>query len=134
MRHVSLETVEKKVTEQDRAIPLLPAKSMPHTLAFYRRLGFECRLASPTKDYAIAQRGTLEVHFFLHTSLVPQDSAFGAYFRVNDVDSLFQEFSALGLPNSGIPRLTELEDKPWQMREFAIIDENGTLLRIGQVR
>lgn len=113
---------------------MLPAKSMQHTLAFYRRLGFECRLASPTNDYAIAQRGTLEVHFFLHASLVPQESAFGSYFRVNDVDSLFQEFSALGLPSSGIPRITRLEDKPWGMREFAIIDENGSLLRIGQIR
>lgn len=107
---------------------------MQHTLTFYRRLGFECRLASPTNDYAIAQRGTLEVHFFLHASLVPQESAFGSYFRVNDVDSLFQEFSALGLPSSGIPRITRLENKPWGMREFAIIDENGSLLRIGQTR
>ncbi len=25
-----------------------------------------------------------------------------------------------------------LEDKPWGMREFAVVDEDGNLLRIGQ--
>ena len=117
---------------QDRAIPQLPARSLERTLAFYRRLGFDCEMVSPTNDYAIADRCALEVHFFLHESLVPQESAFGSYFRVNEVDTLFAEFSALGLPSSGIPRITALENKPWGMREFAIVDEDGSLIRIGR--
>jgi hypothetical protein len=36
------------------------------------------------------------------------------------------------LPRKGIPRQDVLEDKPWGMREFAIVDPNGNLLRIGQ--
>lgn len=117
----------------DRAIPTLPAISMEDTLAFYRRLGFVCEVASANGDYAIAERGSLEVHFFLHEQLLPAESSFGAYIRVNDVDGLFAEFSALTLPSSGIPRITKLENKPWGMREFAIIDENGSLIRIGEV-
>jgi hypothetical protein len=35
-------------------------------------------------------------------------------------------------PQKGIPRLDALADKPWGMREFAIIDPDGNLLRIGQ--
>ncbi len=117
----------------DRAIPTLPAISMEDTLAFYRRLGFVCEVASANGDYAIAERGSLEVHFFLHEQLLPAESSFGAYIRVNDVDGLFADFSALTLPRSGIPRITKLENKPWGMREFAIIDENGSLIRIGEV-
>lgn len=117
----------------DRAIPILPAVAMDATLAFYRRLGFEAELASPAGDYAIAERGDLELHFFLHAALVPGESAFGCYWRVGDVDALYAEFSRLGLPRAGIPRLDRLEDKPWGMREFAIVDENGTLLRIGAI-
>jgi hypothetical protein len=123
---------EVNVQDVDRAIPTLPAISMEATLGFYRRLGFVCEIASPKRDYAFAERGSLEVHFFLHEQLIPHDSSYGSYFRVNDVHSLFKEFSALHLPATGIPRITKLEDKPWGMREFAIIDENGSLIRIGQ--
>lgn len=117
---------------QDRAIPQLPARSMERTLAFYRRLGFDGEIVSPTGDYAIADRGSLELHFFLHEQLDPRDSAFGAYLRVQDVASLYREWAALGLPTSGVPRLMALEDKPWGMREFALIDEDGSLIRVGQ--
>lgn len=105
---------------------------MERTINFYRRLGFEGEIVSPANDYAIADRGSLEIHFFLHESLAPHESAFGCYFRVNHVDALYAEFSAVGLPSAGIPRITSLEDKPWGMREFAIIDEDGSLIRVGQ--
>ena len=116
----------------DIAIPQLPSRSLERTLAFYRRLGFEGEIAAPTQDYAIVDRGSLELHFFLHDSLVPEESAFGCYVRVQDVETIFQAFAAVGLPSSGIPRITGLEYRPWGMREFAIIDEDGSLIRIGQ--
>lgn len=72
----------------DIAIPQLPAISMERTLAFYQRLGFDAEIVSPSNDYAIADRGTLEIHFFLHQDLVPSDSAFGCYFRVSNADRL----------------------------------------------
>jgi hypothetical protein len=30
-------------------------------------------------------------------------------------------------------RMDTLEDKPWDIREFAVVDLNGNLLRIGEV-
>jgi hypothetical protein len=30
-------------------------------------------------------------------------------------------------------RLDRLEEKPWGMREFAMVDPDGNLIRIGQV-
>lgn len=117
----------------DIAIPLLPSRSMADTLRFYQKLGFSGDVVSPHGDYAILDRGSLEIHFFLHTALVPAESAFGCYCRVQDVDSVYAAFRQADLPLHGIPRITALENKPWGMREFAVIDEDGSLLRIGQV-
>ena len=117
----------------DIAIPLLPSRSMADTLRFYQKLGFDGEIVSPNGDYAIVERGSLELHFFLHTALNPAESAFGCYCRVQDVDSVYAAFCQAHLPHHGIPRITVLENKPWGMREFAVIDEDGSLLRIGQV-
>ncbi|MFM6128454.1 MAG: bleomycin resistance protein [Sphaerospermopsis kisseleviana] len=118
--------------DRDIAIPQLPARSMERAAAFYRRLGFDFEVVSPNGDYAIAELGSLEVHFFLHQGLVPENSSFGCYFRVGDVAQLYAAFSRANLPGAGIPRITALENKPWGMCEFAIIDEDGSLVRIGQ--
>jgi catechol 2,3-dioxygenase-like lactoylglutathione lyase family enzyme len=117
----------------DLAIPILPSKSLPSTLAFYGRLGFEGEILGEGDAYAILTRGDLEVHFFLHTELVPAESWVGCYLRVADVEPLYKACLAAGLPLRGIPRMDAIENKPWGMREFAIVDEDGTLLRVGQV-
>jgi len=100
------------------------------TLAFYAKLGFTGERVGD--DYAIAERGSLEVHFFLHPDLKPQESAFSCYLRVQDVEAVYRAFQAAGLPGQGIPRMHAVENKPWGMREFAVIDEDGSLLRVGQ--
>jgi hypothetical protein len=37
----------------------------------------------------------------------------------------------LNLSETGIPRLIRVEDKPWGMRELAVIDPDGNLIRVG---
>jgi catechol 2,3-dioxygenase-like lactoylglutathione lyase family enzyme len=117
----------------DLAIPILPSRSLSSTLAFYGRLGFEGEILGAGDAYAILTRGDLEIHFFLHTELVPAESWVGCYLRVADVEPLYEAFLAAGLPLRGIPRMVAIENKPWGMREFAIVDEDGNLLRVGQV-
>ena len=117
----------------DLAIPILPSRSLPKTLAFFGRLGFEGEILGAGDAYAILTRGDLEVHFFLHPELDPAASWAGCYLRVADVEPLYQAFLAAGLPMRGIPRMDAIENKPWGMREFAIVDEDGNLLRVGQV-
>ena len=117
----------------DLAIPIIPSRSLPSTLAFYRRLGFEGEILGEGDAYAILTRGDLELHFFLHTELVPAESWAGCYLRVVDVESLYKAFLAAGLPTRGIPRMDAIENKPWGMREFAVVDEDGNLLRVGQM-
>ena len=116
----------------DVAIPILPSRSLGATLVFYGKLRFEGGLRG-NGDYAIVRRGPLEIHFFAHPDLVPAESFAGCYLRVCDVDAIYRDFTAAGLPHTGIPRQDALQDKPWGMREFAVIDEDGNLVRIGQV-
>ena len=116
---------------QDLAIPVLPSRSVNDTVAFYRRLGFEGKIWGAPHLYAILRRGTVEIHFFTHTELRPAESNAGCYIRVSDVETIYQAFTLAQLSRNGIPRLDDLADKPWGMREFALVDPDGNLIRIG---
>jgi catechol 2,3-dioxygenase-like lactoylglutathione lyase family enzyme len=116
----------------DLAIPTLPSRSVKDTLAFYTKLGFGGKILGAGDSYLILTRGDLEIHFFTHRELRPAESSAGCYIRVLDVQSIYQAFALAKLPQKGIPRMDALADKPWGMREFAIVDPDGNLLRIGQ--
>lgn len=120
-------------TTPDLAIPVLPSRSIATTVGFYKALGFEGGPHPYNPDYAILQRGAVEIHFFAHPGLVPADSFAGCYLRVQDVDGVYRAFAASALPATGIPRMDRLENKPWGLREFAVVDVDGNLVRIGQV-
>lgn len=120
------------MTTPDKSIPVLPSRSLPRTIAFYGRLGFAGRsLAEGT--YAILTRGDLELHFFPHPELDPRACYAGCYMRVAEVDALRAAFAPAGIPAAGIPRLEAVGDKPWGMREFALVDEDGNLVKFGRV-
>lgn len=115
----------------DTAIPILPSRSLSDTLSFYRRLRFDGEIHG-FGDYAILRRGSVELHFFAHRELRPEESHAGCYIRVADVEGFYRDFALADLPRKGIPRQDTLEDKPWGMREFAVVDPDGNLIRIGQ--
>jgi len=117
----------------DLAIPTLPCRSVSATTSFYERLGFEGGAHEFNSEYAILRRGAVELHFFTHKELVPAESSAGCYIRVLDVESIYRSFLSSQLPRTGIPRMDLLEDKPWGLREFAIVDPDGNLLRVGQI-
>jgi len=116
------------------AIPILPSRDLAETRAFYERLGFHASGWWPREfgGYAILRRGDLSMHFFAFPEIVPAHSYAQCYWRVHDVDALYAEYLQADLPGSGIPRLGPLEDRDWGMREFAVIDPSGNLVRIGQ--
>lgn len=119
--------------EYDLAIPILPSRSLIASGEFYKRLGFEGGVHEFNQDYAIMRRGAIELHFFTHRELVPAESFAGCYIRVLDVENLYTSALLCQLPRKGIPRMDVLEDKPWGLREFAIVDPDGNLVRIGQL-
>jgi catechol 2,3-dioxygenase-like lactoylglutathione lyase family enzyme len=119
----------------ERAEPVLPARNLDETRAFYRKLGFTCWFDGQSwPGYEIMSRGDLVMHFFSAPELVPGDNDAGCYWRVASADRLYEACSALGLPAEGIPRLEAICDQPWGMREFVLIDPSGNLVRVGQDR
>jgi len=118
------------------AIPILPARDLGETRRFYEALGFRAAGWWPGEfgGYAILRRGDLSMHFFAYEDLSPSANYAQCYWRVQNVDALHAECQAADLPSSGAPRLEAVEDKPWGMREFAIVDPNGNLVRVGQER
>lgn len=116
------------------SIPILPARDLVETRTFYERLGFRAAGWWPQEfgGYAILRKGDLSMHFFSYEDLSPSVNYAQCYWRVKDVDALYAECHAADLPGSGIPRLDTVENKPWRMREFAIVDPNGNLVRVGQ--
>lgn len=114
----------------EKLSPILPARDMAATEAFWQRLGFDTVYSDA--DYLLMKREGAEVHFFHHAALDPTKCDHGAYLRPADINALDAEWAALGLPATGIPRLERAADKPWGMRELALLDLNGNLIRAGQ--
>lgn len=116
----------------DQAIPILASRDLDRTAAFYAALGFETVAQWPGADgYLIIARGGIELHFYVDPTLVPESNAPSCYLRVADVDAVHAAWLSAGLPESGIPRLTRPEDRWFGMRECALVDADGCLLRVG---
>jgi hypothetical protein len=101
------------------------------TAEFYKRLGFGAKIWAAPNNYAILTRDNVELHFFTQVDLDPASSSAGCYIRVLNVDETYTKFNHANLGETGIPRMDGIENKPWGMREFAIVDLNGNLIRIG---
>jgi catechol 2,3-dioxygenase-like lactoylglutathione lyase family enzyme len=127
-------SLSDRVFEPGIAIPILPARDLDETRRFYEALGFRAAGWWPREfgGYAILVRGDLSMHFFRYDDLSPTENYAQCYWRVKDVDALHAECQKADLPRSGVPRLDAVGDKPWGMREFAIVDPNGNLVRIGR--
>jgi catechol 2,3-dioxygenase-like lactoylglutathione lyase family enzyme len=116
----------------DRAIPMLPSGDLDATEDFYAMLGFEAAARHP--DYLILLHGELELHFAWlgddpDLVLDPRSNFAGAYLRVQDADALHDAWAQ----TSAAERMDEIEDKPWGLREFHLVDPDGNLLRIGHI-
>lgn len=110
------------------AFPILPARDLDATRAFYERIGFRTIGWWPDTfgGYAILTTDAMEVHFFRFPQLDPATSYAQCYWRVADVNALYQAVVRAGMT------APQPQDKPWGMREFALLDPNGTLIRVGQ--
>jgi catechol 2,3-dioxygenase-like lactoylglutathione lyase family enzyme len=111
--------------------PILPSRDLSATAAFYARLGFE-QSGLWENEYLIVTRGDVGLHFFFAPSIDPDSSIAGCYLYVEDADALHAEYAELDLPRAGIPRLHGAPaDTDYGLREFAVVDPDGNLLRIG---
>ncbi len=110
-----------------RGIPVLASLDIKKSVAFYKtKLGFD-RQGYLDDNYAIIARDNFVVHFWkCNDKIHPENTS--CYVDVQDIDGLYEELKPHGVihPNG------TLEDKPYGMREFAILDNDGNLIRFGQ--
>jgi hypothetical protein len=117
------------------AVPIMPSRNLCETLEFYERLGFEMRGAPPEEyGYLILGRGPmLELHFWAAPDVDPLTTDHSCYIRVDDAGALHAEWEQIGIEpdrETGT-RLMPPEDAEYGIREFALVDNSGNLLRIG---
>ena len=116
----------------ESAVPILPSRDLDETLAFYERLGFENR-GGPHREwnYLIIGRGVLELHFWSNPTVDPLTTEASCYLRVVDADALYSQCERAGVPRDEATgsRLEPPTDTDYGMREFALVDPSGNLLR-----
>jgi catechol 2,3-dioxygenase-like lactoylglutathione lyase family enzyme len=114
----------------DRATPNLPSRDFAATSRFYAALGF----AEQYRDawWMIMTRGTIALEFFPYPDLDPATSSFGSCVRVNDLDALYADCKRAGIPekSSGFPRLHPPKQESWGGTVAALLDPDGSLLRL----
>ena len=112
----------------------------------------EIKAFVPAKDFALSRRFYQDIGFELAS-----DSEGIAYFKHGGVSFLLQDFYAEGLANNLMMHLlvedvdawrtqiveaniaakygvkvTDIQQQPWRMRDFVLIDPSGVLWRIAQ--
>ncbi|WPP48193.1 bleomycin resistance protein [Catalinimonas niigatensis] len=109
-----------------KAAPVLASLDIDKSILFYiSKLGFKATYHDA--GYGIIVRDDIAIHFWkCNDKIFPENTS--CYVNVQEVDQLYLEMQQAGVvhPNG------KLEDKPWGMREFSILDEDGNLIRFGQ--
>ena len=106
---------------------IVPVRNMAQSVEFYLRLGFVCEPYEDGSRYAFLLRDEQSLHLTLMDKAEWTMNPVGVYFYVSDVDVFYDELIAAGVTCLGAP-----EDKQWRMREFAVRDPDGALLRFGE--
>ncbi len=108
--------------------PKLPMRDKNKTLSYYLDgLGFT--LLADYGEYLLLVKDQIELHFFVHTSLLPGENDGGMYIRVNDIEKWYE---SLLYQNIAIHPNGALEEKPWGQKEFSLLDPDHNLLTFGE--
>ncbi|MBW7924205.1 MAG: BLMT family bleomycin binding protein [Burkholderiaceae bacterium] len=116
----------------DQATPNLPSRDFDSTAAFYERLGF--RSVFRDSGWMILKRGDLMLEFFAHPELDPLASWFSCCLRLDDLAGFYALCKSAGIPDTrtGHPRLHPPQTETWGGTMAALIDADGTLVRLIQ--
>jgi catechol 2,3-dioxygenase-like lactoylglutathione lyase family enzyme len=118
------------------AIPIFLCNNLHAAISFYTQvLDFELKYQQASADDLVALLVKDGAELMLTGLPGDQRPAINAYFRVDEVDLLFEKYIHRGL------RIPEKKDSPvhegpidqsWGMREFYVTDEDGNTLRFGR--
>ncbi len=107
--------------------PVIPVRDLDAALARYRSLGFAAEPYVGEERYAFVERGGIHLHLLERKDHDPRSTAAHVYLYVSDADALHAEWAAAG----DVGNLSEAFDTPYGLREFSLVDPEGTLHRVG---
>jgi catechol 2,3-dioxygenase-like lactoylglutathione lyase family enzyme len=110
--------------------PKLPMRDKKTTRDYYvNQLGFKDIGTADYEAYLILAKNNIEIHFFLFKELNPLENYGQVYIRTNDIENVYETFLKNGVaihPND------PLQIKPWDQKEFSLLDPDHNLLTFGQ--
>lgn len=109
--------------------PILWTDNMDETIGFYTQiLGFTLMGRNDEWQWASLKKDDVQIMLSQNDYEKPNGIGFTGsfYFNVDDVDDLWEDLKAKAKV------CYEIETFEWEMREFAIYDNNGYLLQFGQ--
>jgi catechol 2,3-dioxygenase-like lactoylglutathione lyase family enzyme len=107
--------------------PVVPVRDLQAALERYRRLGFDVRAYGHGTGYGFARRGAVSIHLSEWDEHDPKRTGSVVYLYVSDADAVRAEWASCGVEG----RLGETRNTEYGMREFAFVDADGTLHRVG---
>ena len=106
--------------------PKLPMRNKAITRDFYlSKLGYQEFGGADYDGYLMLQKDNIQIHFFEFKELDPKENYGQVYIRTDDIDEWYRFVKGKNL-NS-----TVLENKPWKLREFSLLDPDSNLLTFG---
>lgn len=113
--------------ELHQAAPILPCRDIEKSISFYeQQLGF--KTVFKYDDYVGLARDSVSIHLFKFDDLNPLENYGMCYIYVTNIAILFEEYQAKGVIHPNAP----LEAKSWGMQEFAVLDPDNNLIRVGE--
>lgn len=109
--------------------PKLPMRNKAVTKDFYlNKLDFQV-FGADYDGYLMVQKDSIQIHFFEFKELDPKENYGQVYIRTDAIEDLYQ----LALNKKiNIPEAGHLQIKPWQQKEFSVLDPDNNLLTFGQ--
>ncbi|WP_069766826.1 VOC family protein [Streptomyces sp. LUP30] len=107
--------------------PVVPVRDLDAALDRYRRLGFTAHAYEGPDRYGFAERGSVSIHLSEWSEHDPHRTGAVIYLYVSDADAVYAEWKTLGVEG----RFVEPADTPYNLREFAYVDADGTAHRVG---
>ena len=110
--------------------PKLPMRNKAITRDFYlKQLGFQEFGMADFDGYLMVEKDSIQIHFFEFTDLDPKENYGQVYIRTSAINEWYQ----LALDQKmNIPQAGHLQIKPWQQKEFSLLDPDNKLLTFGE--
>ncbi|CAM4084416.1 CL990 resistance protein [Mycobacterium basiliense] len=111
--------------------PIIPVRDLDVALARYRQLGFDARAYQGPNRYGFVDRGRASIHLAEWAEHDPLSTSSSVYLYVTDADALYAEWQMVQARENLGGHLHSPHDTPYGLREFAYVDPDGTLHRVG---